>query len=135
MKKCHRVVIILSNEYVRDNWSVFQLQQGFITMIESGSKMVFVLVPGMKEYINQHADTDDTYRMIKRATKINYAITWPCKSCCGDRFKLEMQRAMPKLRRGESRVGNGNHPNGVDRVLSNTTAFTDISNGPEPSSV
>jgi len=27
MDKCHRVIIILTAQYVSDNWSVFQLQQ------------------------------------------------------------------------------------------------------------
>ena len=38
--------------------------------------MIFVLIPGMKAYIKQHASTDDTYRMIYRAIKVLTAFNY-----------------------------------------------------------
>jgi len=39
-------------------------------MIESKSRIIFVLVPGIREYIKQHGREEDTQRMIKRATLV-----------------------------------------------------------------
>nr|CAB3260447.1 uncharacterized protein LOC100175496 [Phallusia mammillata] len=138
MRRCHRVVIILTPEYVKDHWSVFQLHESFLAMIESGSKIVFVLVPGMKEHIKKQAATDDTYRMIQRAIKLNSASVWPGRTfCCGNKFEMEMRLAMPKLqeredgrkRRSSSDSEFGMHPTGVERILSNMTTTTEI--GPD----
>jgi len=40
-------------------------------MIESKHNIIFVLVPGMTEYLKQHTRSDDTLRMIKKAIKVS----------------------------------------------------------------
>jgi len=40
-------------------------------MVNSGTKLIFVLLPGVKEHLKQHAKTDSTYVMIKRALEVN----------------------------------------------------------------
>ena len=39
-------------------------------MIKSKSKLIFILVPGMREYLRQHSSGDDTVRMVQRAAKV-----------------------------------------------------------------
>ena len=43
-------------------------------MINSGTKLIFVLLPGVKEFLKQHSKTDKTYALIIRALEVN-AIT------------------------------------------------------------
>jgi len=45
--------------------------QGFNEMVNSGTKIILVLLPGVKEHLKQHAKTDSNYVMIKRALEVN----------------------------------------------------------------
>ena len=40
-------------------------------MINSKTKLIFILVPGIREYIKQHGAHDDTCRVISRAIKVS----------------------------------------------------------------
>nr|CAB3260461.1 uncharacterized protein LOC100175496 [Phallusia mammillata] len=98
MRQCHRVVIVLTPEYLKDHWSIFCLQKSFHSMIESNHKMIFVIVPGTREYIKQHSNVDETHLMIRRALKLNHDIQWSeNRNFDKRRFKLELEWAMPKL--------------------------------------
>ncbi|XP_078494879.1 uncharacterized protein LOC144749712 [Ciona intestinalis] len=99
MSECHRVIIILTSEYIKDNWSVFSLQQSFMKMIDSGRKVIFILVPGIKEFIKQEGNEDETCRMIDRAIKLNDSILWSDnKHFNKNKFRLMLEKAMPKIR-------------------------------------
>jgi len=39
-------------------------------MVNSGKKLIFVLLPGVKEHLKQHIKTDSTYVMITRALEV-----------------------------------------------------------------
>jgi len=40
-------------------------------MIESRSRLIFILPPGVKEYIKQRSVYDETHRMIQRALEVH----------------------------------------------------------------
>ena len=39
-------------------------------MVNSGTKLIFVLLPGVKEFLKQHSKSDKTCAMIKRALEV-----------------------------------------------------------------
>jgi len=39
-------------------------------MINSRSKLIFILLPGIKEYLKQHAKNDSSCELIQRALKV-----------------------------------------------------------------
>ncbi|XP_076811240.1 X-linked interleukin-1 receptor accessory protein-like 2 isoform X1 [Clavelina lepadiformis] len=104
IKRCHRVVIILTSQYMNDDWSMRNLQQAFQTMIDSKTKIIFILVPGMKEYLKQHAMKETACRLIQAAIKLNYPIQWSNgKSFDKNFFDLQLEDAMPKIESQKSR--------------------------------
>nr|XP_002122649.1 single Ig IL-1-related receptor-like [Ciona intestinalis] len=134
MAKCHRVVIILTSEYIKDNWSVFRLQQSFMKMIESGRKVIFILVPGIQEFVKQKANEGDACcKMVCRALKLNHAIIWSDdKKFNLRKFKLQLDVAMPKINPHSTSLptpmnenGNGK-PNGYHRGISTATDVTEL---------
>ena len=44
--------------------------QGFNETVNSGTKIIFVLLPGVKEFLKQHSKTDITHAAIRRALKV-----------------------------------------------------------------
>ncbi|CAK8683896.1 unnamed protein product [Clavelina lepadiformis] len=104
IKKCHRVVIILTSQYINDDWSMGNLQQVFQAMIDSRTKIIFIMVPGIKQYLKQHAVKDDACHLIQAAIKLNYPIQWSNgKSFDKNFFDLQLEDAMPKLESQKSR--------------------------------
>ena len=58
---------------VVDNFSelfLFYFLQGFEEMINSRSKIIFILLPGIKEYLKQHAKENHSCELILRAIKV-----------------------------------------------------------------
>ncbi|XP_076819037.1 interleukin-1 receptor accessory protein-like 1 [Clavelina lepadiformis] len=103
---CHRVVIVLTSNYLKDDWSMRNLQQAFQTMIASKTKIIFILIPGIKEYLKQHAKTNDACLLIRTALKINYTIQWTNDKSFDDKFfQLQLEDAMPKLKSQNVRRG------------------------------
>jgi len=45
--------------------------QGFEEMIKRDSKLIFVLLPGIKEYIKQHSSNDKSFRLVQAAIKVS----------------------------------------------------------------
>ena len=45
--------------------------QGFDEMINCRSKLIFILLPGIKEYLKQHATDDVACSVIQRAIKVS----------------------------------------------------------------
>ena len=41
-------------------------------MVMDDAKLIFILLPGMKEMIKQRAEGDDTARMIRRVIKVDW---------------------------------------------------------------
>jgi len=39
-------------------------------MVSSGTKLIFVLTPGVEAYLKQHSKTDDVCKLIKRALQV-----------------------------------------------------------------
>ncbi|XP_076811330.1 uncharacterized protein LOC143457054 [Clavelina lepadiformis] len=104
IKKCHRVVIILTSQYINDDWSMGNLQQVFQAMIDSRTKIIFIMVPGIKQYLKQHAVKDDACNLIQAAIKLNHSIQWSNgKSFDKNFFDLQLEDAMPKLESQKSR--------------------------------
>jgi len=46
------------------------LLQSFKAMIESKYSLVFVLVPGIQEFLKQHSRSDETCKMIRKAIQV-----------------------------------------------------------------
>ncbi|XP_076813056.1 uncharacterized protein LOC143459699 [Clavelina lepadiformis] len=138
MRQSHRVVILLTSEYLKDHWNVYTLHKGFEDMINSKTKLIFILVPGIREYIKQHGAHDDTCRVISRAIKINKTIDWSGDENFNSKlFSMQIELAMPKLRsqyvsRHDSTSTTGSskqikYKNGYKRTLSNETRITQLS--------
>ncbi|XP_076811243.1 uncharacterized protein LOC143455936 isoform X1 [Clavelina lepadiformis] len=137
IKKCHRVVIILTSQYMNDDWSMRNLQQAFQTMIDSKTKIIFILVPGMKEYLKQHAMKETACRLIQAAIKLNYPIQWSNgKSFDQNFFDLQLEDAMPKLESPKPRrsstssssrsAGTRMQTNGYQRFYSANTQVSEV---------
>ena len=45
-------------------------------MINSRSKLIFILLPGIKEHLKQHAKEDETFALIQRAVKVEIAFSF-----------------------------------------------------------
>ena len=101
--------------------------QGFNKMINSKTKLIFVLPPGVKEHLKQNSNTDDVCKMIVsvmkvtmsivcaytvRARKINqffinymfqvnHVIKLP-SNYKSQKFSLQLEYAMPKLKKKTS---------------------------------
>ena len=43
-------------------------------MVNSGTRIVFVLFPGVKDFMKQYSKNNETYAMIRRALKVNILI-------------------------------------------------------------
>ncbi|XP_078494494.1 X-linked interleukin-1 receptor accessory protein-like 2 [Ciona intestinalis] len=134
MAKCHRVVIILTSEYIKDNWSVFRLQQSFMKMIDSGRKVIFILVPGIQEFIKQKGSEGDACcKMVCRALKLNHAIQWSDdKKFKLHKFKLQLDVAMPKINPHSTNFpipmdeNSNGKANGYHRGISTETDVTEL---------
>ena len=48
----------------------FYYVQGFEEMINYDSKMIFVMLPGIKEFIKQRSAQDDSFRLVQAAIKV-----------------------------------------------------------------
>ena len=48
--------------------------QSFNKMINSRSKLIFILLPGVQEYLKQNSKTDDVYKMIVSVMKVTMNI-------------------------------------------------------------
>ena len=46
--------------------------QGFEEMIHSRTKLIFILLPGIKEYVKQHSRNDDSCRLMQRAIEVSF---------------------------------------------------------------
>ena len=54
--------------------------QGFNEMVNSGkTKIIFILLPGVKEFLNQHSKENDTYAAVQRALKVKYYSKFLCR--------------------------------------------------------
>ncbi|CAK8683890.1 unnamed protein product [Clavelina lepadiformis] len=103
MALCHRIVIILNSQYVKDDWNTHNFQKAFQQMIHSKIRLIFILLPGMKPYIKQQAaksnsNTSGNCLVFQEAIRLNYVIQ------CEDSRKLDLkvfrqklEDAMPKL--------------------------------------
>uniref|UniRef100_H2Z5V5 Uncharacterized protein n=1 Tax=Ciona savignyi TaxID=51511 RepID=H2Z5V5_CIOSA len=101
-------------------------------MIESGSKMIFILVPGTKEFIKKKAVEDECCKMVYRALKLNHAIKWSNgKKFNEKRFKFQLELAMPNINPHATNLppgmANGNgRANGYHRGISTATDVTEL---------
>ncbi|CAK8683889.1 unnamed protein product [Clavelina lepadiformis] len=104
MALCHRIVIILNSQYVKDDWNTYNFQKAFQQMIHSKIRLIFIILPGVKPYIKKQAAKNDIATsgnclVLREAIRLNYAIH------CQDRkkfdrrqFQLQLEYAMPKLK-------------------------------------
>jgi len=40
-------------------------------MVSSGTKLIFILLPGVKEFLKQHSKTNNNYALVKRALEVS----------------------------------------------------------------
>ncbi|CAK8683887.1 X-linked interleukin-1 receptor accessory protein-like 2 isoform X2 [Clavelina lepadiformis] len=94
----HRVIIILTSTYIKDDWNRRNLQQALQSVIESRTRIILIFSEGVREYVNQHSKSDDTCRLIKETARLNYIIVWSKrKKFEAKMFRLMLEDAMPKL--------------------------------------
>ena len=53
-------------------------------MVNSGNKLIFVLLPGVKAMLKQHCTTDKTFAMIKRALEVSKLANLCCNNIACD---------------------------------------------------
>ena len=101
--------------------------QGFNEMINSRSKLIFILLPGVQEHLKQNSKTDDVYKMIVSVMKVTMNIVCACtvrarkfnqffinymlqvnhviklpSNYKSQKFSLQLEYAMPKLKKKTS---------------------------------
>jgi len=95
---CDRVVLLLiSKDFIEDNWSIFKLQKSFEKSMETKSKLIFILGPGMRKMIKESASSNDTCFFIQRAMKMSHVIEWSVQRMKTQRFVYELELAIPKI--------------------------------------
>jgi len=50
---------------------IFCKLQGFKDMVNSGTKLIFILLPGVKEFLKQYSKTKNNYALVKRALDVS----------------------------------------------------------------
>jgi len=95
---CDRVVLLLiSKDFIEDNWSIFKLQKSFEKSMDKKSKLIFILGPGMRKMIKDSASSNDTCFFIQRAMKMSHVIEWSVQRMKTQRFIYELELAIPKI--------------------------------------
>ncbi|XP_078495037.1 X-linked interleukin-1 receptor accessory protein-like 2 [Ciona intestinalis] len=136
MRKCHKVIIIITPDYLKDHWSMFTLQKSFLEMIEARSKMIFILTPGSRAFIKQHRQDNESCRLVHRAIALNHALQWSDERRFDLKyFLLRLENVMPKLvsqrfRHVSHTSSVSSQPcrynNGYLRSMSNDTQITEL---------
>nr|XP_039272102.1 uncharacterized protein LOC120346433 isoform X1 [Styela clava]XP_039272103.1 uncharacterized protein LOC120346433 isoform X1 [Styela clava]XP_039272104.1 uncharacterized protein LOC120346433 isoform X1 [Styela clava] len=105
---CHRIIILLSPEYINDHWSLHTTHQALEEVVNTGKKLIFVTMPGAKKAISlSDAETKQT---LYSAMKRNITVNWSGKVPFVGTFKRRMEYALPKM-----------PPPGYNRCLSDSS--------------
>ncbi|XP_078494490.1 uncharacterized protein LOC100177822 [Ciona intestinalis] len=98
----HRMIIILTEEYIRDRWSKFEAEQGLINMENNRTKLIFVRVKGVKKALQ---GIEDFPSGLSDALKTARNIRWK-PGMNSNLFKEAVAYALPNLKRSPTPTTN-----------------------------
>nr|XP_039258843.1 uncharacterized protein LOC120335407 [Styela clava] len=98
VERCHRMVFVLTPEYLNDRWMRFHAELGFHGLLESQMGLIFILTPGTKRVLKKLARTDKVWQRLLIAIKTNHVIKWR-KAMNEDKLKRNIEYRLPKLAR------------------------------------
>nr|XP_026693548.1 uncharacterized protein LOC100177822 [Ciona intestinalis]XP_026693549.1 uncharacterized protein LOC100177822 [Ciona intestinalis] len=98
----HRMIIILTEEYIRDRWSKFEAEQGLINMENNRTKLIFVRVKGVKKALQ---GVEDFPSGLSDALKTARNIRWK-PGMNSNLFKESVAYALPNLKRSPTPTTN-----------------------------
>ncbi|XP_077966199.1 uncharacterized protein LOC120335405 [Styela clava] len=132
VERCHRMVFVLTPEYLNDRWMRFHTELGFHGLLESQMGLIFILTPGTKRVLKKIARTDKVWQRLLIAIKTNHVIKWR-EGMNEDQLKRNIEYRLPKLARrikklpgSDSSSTDGCNPD-YTRSVSQTTTHTTVS--------
>nr|XP_039260093.1 uncharacterized protein LOC120336473 isoform X2 [Styela clava] len=93
--QCHRVIIILTPEYINDQWSVYEAYEAWKNVIENGIKIMFITFPNTNSAISNLPDESRT--ALKKALQRHQVIHWTGILPFTKRMRMQLEMFMPKL--------------------------------------
>ncbi|XP_039259917.2 X-linked interleukin-1 receptor accessory protein-like 2 [Styela clava] len=102
-KDCHRIIIILNPEYVTDHWSLHKAYAALRNMIEGGTQVIFISLPGVEKYFEQLPSEPKT--ALKHAMKMNTTIKWQGSVPLNGSIRRHLEYALPKCKQQDRRRG------------------------------
>nr|CAB3262014.1 uncharacterized protein LOC100177822 [Phallusia mammillata] len=99
LEQSHRMIIVVTEDFIQDAWARFVTQQGLINMRRNETKLIFVRVPHVGKAIRALAGQPNISDL-QNAMKACRNIYW--KNDTDSRFLTDIEYALPKLQRSSS---------------------------------
>ncbi|XP_077971585.1 uncharacterized protein LOC120346465 isoform X5 [Styela clava] len=95
LSECHRIIILLSPEYIHDYWSLHTTHQALQEVLDTERKLIFITMPGAKKAVS--LSDDKTKYLLQYAMKRNTTVHWSGTVPFSSTFKYRIGYALPKL--------------------------------------
>nr|XP_039271212.1 uncharacterized protein LOC120345736 [Styela clava] len=96
LSECHRIIILLSPEYINDYWSLHTTHQALQEVLNTEKKLIFITMPGAKKAVS--LSDDKTKYLLQYAMKRSTTVHWSGMVPFSSTFKYRIGYALPKLR-------------------------------------